>query len=41
MRGRAATAVREQLPIVVIVFADEALSLIQIKQERRTLPAAA
>ena len=34
-----ATVVREQLPIVVIVFADEALSLIQIKQERRTLPA--
>ena len=32
-----ATAVREQLRIIVIVFADEALSLIQIKQARRAL----
>ena len=35
--GELATAVREQLHIIVIVFADEALSLIQIKQERRAL----
>jgi acetolactate synthase I/II/III large subunit len=33
-----ATAVREQLDIIVIVFADEALSLIQIKQEGRAMP---
>jgi len=32
-----ATAVRERLDIIVIVFADEALSLIQIKQEARAL----
>jgi acetolactate synthase I/II/III large subunit len=31
------TAVRERLRIIAIVFADEALSLIQIKQERRAL----
>lgn len=34
------TAVRERLPIIVIVFADEALSLIQIKQHQRALDAA-
>ena len=32
-----ATAVREQLRIVVIVFADETLSLIDIKQRQRNL----
>ncbi len=35
--GDLATTVRERLRIMVIVFADEALSLIQIKQARRAL----
>jgi acetolactate synthase I/II/III large subunit len=38
--GELATAVREQLPIIVIVFADEALSLIEVKQRQRQLPEA-
>lgn len=35
--GELATAVREQLHIIVIVFADEALSLIEVKQRHRQL----
>jgi acetolactate synthase-1/2/3 large subunit len=35
--GDLATAVRERLRIIVIVFADDALSLIQIKQAQRAL----
>jgi acetolactate synthase-1/2/3 large subunit len=35
-----ATAVREQLRIIVVVFVDDALSLIQIKQAQRKLPVA-
>jgi acetolactate synthase-1/2/3 large subunit len=38
--GELLTAVRERLPIVTIVFADDALSLIEIKQQARTLPPA-
>jgi acetolactate synthase I/II/III large subunit len=36
--GELATAVREELHIIVIVFADEALSLIKVKQLQRRLP---
>jgi acetolactate synthase I/II/III large subunit len=36
--GELLTAVRERLHIIVIVFADAALSLIDIKQRRRQLP---
>ena len=35
--GELATAVREHLHIIVIVFADEALSLIEVKQRHRQL----
>jgi acetolactate synthase-1/2/3 large subunit len=38
--GELSTAVRERLRIIVIVFADNALSLIQIKQEQRKMPPA-
>ncbi|HEX4568624.1 MAG TPA: thiamine pyrophosphate-dependent enzyme, partial [Vicinamibacterales bacterium] len=38
--GELLTAVREQLPIVTIVFADDSLSLIEIKQQARKLPPA-
>jgi acetolactate synthase-1/2/3 large subunit len=38
--GELSTAVREQLPIVTIVFADDSLSLIEIKQQARGLPPA-
>ncbi|HEX5474097.1 MAG TPA: thiamine pyrophosphate-binding protein [Vicinamibacterales bacterium] len=36
--GELHTVVRERLPVVVVVFADEHLSLIAIKQDRRALP---
>ncbi|HEY2908320.1 MAG TPA: thiamine pyrophosphate-binding protein [Vicinamibacterales bacterium] len=36
--GELATAVREHLHIIVIVFADEALSLIEVKQRQRQFP---
>jgi acetolactate synthase-1/2/3 large subunit len=36
--GELLTAAREQLPIVTIVFADDSLSLIEIKQQARKLP---
>jgi acetolactate synthase-1/2/3 large subunit len=38
--GELLTAARERLRIVVIVFNDAALSLIEIKQQARKLPAA-
>jgi acetolactate synthase-1/2/3 large subunit len=38
--GELATAVRERLRIIVVVFADGALSLIQSKQAQRSLPEA-
>jgi acetolactate synthase-1/2/3 large subunit len=38
--GELATAVREHLRIIVVVFADGALSLIQSKQAQRSLPEA-
>jgi len=38
--GELLTAVRDELPIVTIVFADASLSLIEIKQQQRKLPAA-
>jgi len=38
--GELVTAVRDELPIVTIVFADASLSLIEIKQQQRKLPAA-
>ena len=38
--GDLLTAVREQLPILTIVFNDASLSLIEIKQQARKLPAA-
>jgi acetolactate synthase-1/2/3 large subunit len=38
--GDLLTAAREGLPVIVIVFADESLSLIEIKQQARGLPAA-
>jgi acetolactate synthase-1/2/3 large subunit len=38
--GELLTAVRERLRIVVIVFSDASLSLIEIKQQARNLPAA-
>src|SRR5262249_26694527 len=38
--GELSTAVRERLPILVIVFNDASLSLIEIKQQARTLPSA-
>ena len=38
--GELLTAVRENLRIVVIVFSDASLSLIEIKQQARRLPAA-
>jgi len=38
--GELLTAVLEALPIVTIVFRDDSLSLIEIKQRARTLPAA-
>jgi acetolactate synthase I/II/III large subunit len=37
--GELLTAVRDDLPIVTIVFADASLSLIEIKQQQRKLPA--
>lgn len=37
--GELLTAVREKLPIIVIVFSDASLSLIEIKQQARKLPA--
>lgn len=36
--GELATAVREKLPIVIVVFTDNDLALIRIKQERKTNP---
>jgi acetolactate synthase I/II/III large subunit len=36
--GELATAVRERLHVITIVFADEALSLIEVKQRQRELP---
>ena len=38
--GELLTAVRERLRIVAIVFSDASLSLIEIKQQARNLPAA-
>lgn len=38
--GELATIARERLPVTVIVFADDSLSLIEIKQQARQLPAA-
>lgn len=38
--GELLTAVRERLPIVTIVFADDSLSLIEIKQQARQMPPA-
>jgi acetolactate synthase-1/2/3 large subunit len=38
--GELATLARERLPVIVIVFADEELSLIRIKQDQRGLPPA-
>jgi acetolactate synthase-1/2/3 large subunit len=38
--GELATLGRERLPVIVIVFADEELSLIRIKQDQRGLPTA-
>jgi len=38
--GELLTAVREQLPILTVVFADDSLSLIEIKQQARKLPPA-
>ena len=38
--GELLTAAREQLPIIVVVFADASLSLIEIKQSARGLPPA-
>jgi acetolactate synthase-1/2/3 large subunit len=38
--GELLTAVRERLPILAIVFNDASLSLIEIKQQARKLPAA-
>jgi acetolactate synthase-1/2/3 large subunit len=38
--GELLTAVRERLPILTIVFNDASLSLIEIKQQARRLPAA-
>ena len=35
--GELATLARERLPVTVVVFADQSLSLIRIKQERRGL----
>ena len=35
--GELLTAARERLPVVTIVFSDDALSLIEIKQQARTL----
>ncbi len=36
--GELATAVREQLPIVIVVFTDNDLALIRIKQEKKSNP---
>ena len=36
--GELATAVREKLPIVIVVFTDNDLALIRIKQERKSNP---
>ena len=38
--GELLTAVRERLRIIVIVFSDASLSLIEVKQQARQLPAA-
>jgi len=38
--GELLTAVRERLPILTLVFSDASLSLIEIKQQARRLPAA-
>ena len=38
--GELLTAARERLPIVTVVFGDASLSLIEIKQQARRLPAA-
>jgi acetolactate synthase-1/2/3 large subunit len=36
--GELATAVREKLPIVIVVFTDNDLALIRIKQEKKANP---
>ena len=38
MRGELLTAVRERLRVIVIVFTDASLSLIDIKQQQRRYP---